>query len=40
MFRNMPPVVRLRILGPLKKLAADAEGDITRAEITRISGLT
>jgi len=25
MFRNMPPVVRLRILGRLKKLAADAE---------------
>jgi hypothetical protein len=31
MFRNMPPVVRLRILGRLKKLAADAEAEITRA---------
>jgi hypothetical protein len=31
MFRNMPPVVRLRILGRLKKLAADAESEITRA---------
>src|SRR5882762_2031718 len=31
MFRNMPPGVRLRILGRLKKLAADAEAEITRA---------
>ena len=31
MFRDMPPVVRLRILGGLKKLAADAEAEITRA---------
>jgi hypothetical protein len=31
MFRGMPPVVRLRILGHLKKLAADAEAEITRA---------
>jgi hypothetical protein len=33
-FRSMPPVVRLRILGRLKKLTADAE-----AEITRVSAL-
>jgi hypothetical protein len=31
MFRNMPPVVRLRILRRLKKLAADAQAEITRA---------
>jgi hypothetical protein len=31
MFRNMPPVVRLRILGRLRNLATDAESEITRA---------
>ena len=31
MFRSMPPVVRLRILGRLKKLTADAEAEITHA---------
>jgi hypothetical protein len=31
MFRGMPPVVRSRILGRLKKLAADAEVEVTRA---------
>jgi hypothetical protein len=31
MFHGMPPMVRLRILGRLKKLAADAEAEITPA---------
>jgi hypothetical protein len=31
MFRIMPPVVRLRILGRLKKLAAEAVTEIARA---------